>query len=286
MQKEIQYWLERQPVYQIYQPKPKQINYAHYTISKPNHTHQVDILYLPHDGKYKYALTVIDCASRFKAACPMKVKTANETAKAIEHIYESTKLNYPQVIMSDFGGEFTGPYLKLMKEHDVKVSKSKNKKHVAFVERFNRTLAEKLFKPQYVEELISNKQNTEWVANLQPIIDELNNSETRMIGMKPIDAIELDDVEQPSYKEVPDMIDFDSIVRYLYKPGEAEDDTKYRATDPIWSTKVYLIDEITDIEGQPHIYTLQGIEDRTFTREELMIIPPDTVGLEKFIITE
>jgi hypothetical protein len=227
---------------------------------------------------------VIDCASRFKAAYQLKTKTSNETAKAIDHIYQSTKLNYPQVIMSDFGGEFTGPYLKLMKEHGVKVSKSKDKKHVAFVERFNKTLAEKLFKPQYVEELITKKQNVAWVDNLQPVIDELNSTVTRMTDMKPVDAIELDNVEQPNYEETPAMIDLDSIVRYLYKPGEAESDTKYRATDPIWSTDIYMIDEANQVEGQPFIYTLQGIEDRTFTREELLIIPPDTVGLENFII--
>ena len=61
---EIQTWLNKQSVYQIYNPAPKSVNYRHYDQDKPNHTHQIDLLYLPHDKKYKYALTVIDIASR------------------------------------------------------------------------------------------------------------------------------------------------------------------------------------------------------------------------------
>ena len=96
--KEIQWWLDRQPIYQIYKAAPKAVVYPHYTIDEPNHTHQIDILYLPHDQvvssngvvrrtTYKYALTVIDCASRYKEAEPLMNKTADSTAAAIKTIY-------------------------------------------------------------------------------------------------------------------------------------------------------------------------------------------------------
>ena len=51
-----------------YIPRPK------FDVSTPNSVHQADLLFLPHDklprGKkvYKYALTVVDVASRYKAA--------------------------------------------------------------------------------------------------------------------------------------------------------------------------------------------------------------------------
>ena len=70
--KEIQHRLDRQPIYQIYNPKPKTVKFPHYYQEKPNHTHQIDLLVLPNDKKYKYALTVIDIASRYKDAKPAK----------------------------------------------------------------------------------------------------------------------------------------------------------------------------------------------------------------------
>ena len=64
-------------------------------------------------------------------------------------------------------------------------------------------------------------------------------------------------------------------VRYLYIPGELEGGQK-RATDPIWSLKVYQIDQTIVKSGEPVIYYLLDGPKRGFVREELMIVPPDT----------
>ena len=279
---QIQHWLDRQPIYQIYKAKPKAIDFAHYTQDKPNHTHQIDLLFLPHDNKYKYALTVIDIASRYKEAEALKTKKAAEVSQAIQKIYDSSPLDFPTNIMCDVGHEFMGEFIKLMKEHNVKINRSLNKKSVAFVERFNRTLSERLFAHQYAEEIKTSKTNREWVERLPGVIDAINNEVTRMINMKPADAIKLESVEQPEYeeKEIEEDLPIDSIVRYLYRPGEEQGDNRYRATDPIWSVDAYLIDDVRSFENQPSIYTLQGVsDDRTFTQEQLQVIPPDTEDL-------
>ena len=61
-------WLEKQPVYQIYMPRPKYVPSAKIDVKIPNSVHQVDILYLPHDQTgntiYKYCMCVVDVASR------------------------------------------------------------------------------------------------------------------------------------------------------------------------------------------------------------------------------
>ena len=278
---QIQDWLDRQPVYQIYKPKPKKIKFPHYNQDKPNHTHQVDILFLTHDtrgkSKYKYALTVIDIASRFKEAEPLKTKKAEETAVAIKKIYDRSPLNFPQYIMADKGHEFMGKFLLLMKSHNVKISRSLSKKKVAFVERFNKTLAERLYAYQYDKEMKTKETNREWVERLPDVVEAINNDETRMINMKPVDAIKLDSVPQPENDKVPEELPLDSLVRYLYKPGEQHNDNRYRATDPIWSVDIYEIDEIRSVENQPALYTLHDLDsERTFTREQLQVVPPDT----------
>ena len=52
----------------------------------PNAVHQADLLYLPHDRvdrrTYKFALTVVDVASRYKEAEPLTDKSATEVAAA------------------------------------------------------------------------------------------------------------------------------------------------------------------------------------------------------------
>ena len=70
-------WLMKQAVWQIFLPVPKNIQRPTFAVELPNAVHQADLLFLPHDklprGRkiFKYALTVVDVASRFKAAEPL-----------------------------------------------------------------------------------------------------------------------------------------------------------------------------------------------------------------------
>ena len=58
--------------------------------------------------------------------------------------------------------------------------------HTAFVEALNKILAEKLFNVQDAQESNDpDKVSTTWVKHLYGLVDELNNTETEMIGMKP-----------------------------------------------------------------------------------------------------
>ena len=77
--------------------------------------------------------------------------------------------------------------------------------HTVFVEALNKILAERLFKVQDAQELNNpEKVPSRWVKHLYGLVDELNNMETEMIGMKPKDAIKLNEVplvDQESYPE-------------------------------------------------------------------------------------
>ena len=71
---EAKRWLTKQALWQVYLPGPHYIPRPKFDVSLPNAVHQADLLFLPHDkllrGKkvYNYALTVVDVASRYKAA--------------------------------------------------------------------------------------------------------------------------------------------------------------------------------------------------------------------------
>ena len=58
------------------------------------------------------------------------------------------------------------------------------------------------------------------------MVNALNNEKTRLIGMKPVDAIKQTLVKQEFSQPVKDyegkLLDVSTKVRYLYEPGELE----------------------------------------------------------------
>ena len=64
-------------------------------------------------------------------------------------------------------------------------------------------------------------------------------------------------------------------MRYLYPPGELEGGAK-RATDPIWSLKVYHLERAVTKTNDTVIYYLSDGPKRGFVREELLVVLPNT----------
>ena len=192
-------WLVKQALWQVYLPAPRRIPRPKFDVSTPNAVHQADLLFLPHDklprGRkiYKYALTVVDVASRYKEAEPLTSKESDEVSKAFQKIYRRGPLKWPQLLQVDPGREFMGAVTKEMANHKTAIRRGRVDIHrdQAIVERFNRTLAERLFGHQYAVEmrLPSDKRSTEWVKRLPDVVSAINNEETRLTGKKPAVAI-------------------------------------------------------------------------------------------------
>ena len=277
-------WLYKQAIWQIYLPAPRYVPRPKFDVWAPNSVHQADLLFLPHDklprGRkiYKYALTVVDIASRYKEAEPLTSKDSEEVAKAFQ------SLTWPQMLQVDPGCEFMDGVSKEMEKHKTYIRRGHTEIHrdQAIVERFNRTLAERLFGHQYAVEMLlpEGKRSTEWVKRLPDVGSALNNEVTSLIGKKPAVAIKEKSVSslptkynRPvglAEKKLPPLIN----VRYLYQPGELEGGTK-RATDPIWSLKVYQVVENKTKPNEPVVYYLSDGPKRGFVHEELLVVPPN-----------
>ena len=67
--------------------QPKGKNRPRVRVPKPNAVHQIDLLMLPNDRGYKYALVVADLHSSHAEVAPLKTKGAQATWKALENIY-------------------------------------------------------------------------------------------------------------------------------------------------------------------------------------------------------
>jgi len=238
----------------------------------PNRVHQADLLFLPHDklprGRkvFKYALTVVDVASRYKEAERLSSKNSDEVALAFEKIYKRSPLEWPEMLQVDPGREFMGAVTQKMEKHKTYIRRGHVNIHrdQAIGERFNCTLAECLFGHQYAVEMLlpEGKRSTAWVTRLPEVVSALNNEVTSLISKKPAVAIKEKSVyARPSTpytrpvrkckKILPSLVQ----VRYLYQPGELEGGVQ-RATDPIWCLKVYNIERSFIKRDQPVLYYL------------------------------
>ena len=192
-------WLFKQALWQIYLPAPKRIPRPKFDVPTPNKVHQADLLFMPHDklprGRkvFRYALTVVDVASRYKEAEPLTSKNSDEVAKAFQTIYRRSPLTWPKMLQVDPGREFMGAVTKEMEKHKTYIRRGRAEIHrdQAIVERFNHTLAERLFRHQYAVEmrLPEGQRSTAWVKRLPEVVSALNNEETRLTGKKPAIAI-------------------------------------------------------------------------------------------------
>ena len=195
-------WLSQQAFWQVHFPAPKRVDRPHYQVTTPNEMHQFDLLYMPSDtlygSKYKYILAGIDAASRFKVARPLKTKQVRDVAEMIADIYKVGPLTYPSTFQCDNGSEFKGEVTKMLEKHEVKIRRVTTKyahTHTAFVKALNKILTERLFKVQDAQELNNpEKVSSRWVKHLYGLVDEHNDTWTEMLGMKPKDAIKLNEV--------------------------------------------------------------------------------------------
>ena len=262
-----------------------------FNIATPNEVHQADLLFLPHDrlpqGRktYKYALTIVDVASRYKEAEPLASKDAKDVAEALSRIYRRSPLKWPKLLQVDPGREFMGAVNQLLAKHDVESGEVVWTSTGTRVSCSNRTMAERLFGHQYAQEmrLPSWERSSECVARLPAVVAALNGEVTRLSGKRPFETIKARSVTQkPSFTLPGRPVDlrrqrFPSGVgvRYLYQPGELEGGRR-RATDPVWSLTVHRLGRSVTKPGEPVLYYLQDGTQRGFVREELLLVPPDT----------
>ena len=146
--------------------------------------------------EYKYILTGVDVASRYKVSRALRNKKAGKVAFVLEAIYKKgADFKYPKIFHCGNGCKFMSKVSKLLESHSVELKRATAKykhTHTAFVEAFNKELAKELFKPMDAHELNDpDKISRIWVRNLENTVKRMNNSKTAMIGMKPKDAIKL-----------------------------------------------------------------------------------------------
>lgn len=275
----IKKWLAKQEIVQAVKKTEKQRSGLRFSVGVPNEMHQIDLLALPNDHGYKYAMVLVDAATRYKAAVPLKTKTSKEVADALDSIYTDRKspLKPPTLLVCDEGGEFKGEVATLMAEHKTRIRRSQPGHHrgQAFAEAFNRNLATRIFKYQDVQERQkSGEVNRTWVSILPEMVAAFNSEKTRLIGMSPEQAMKLPRVRQPTPLEgktaLSDMLPYGARAR-IRMSAEDQQGGVQRATDRKWSKKIYNIKSVLVSPDGPPLYFIEG-QRHGFPAESLQVV--------------
>eukprot|EP00035_Acanthoeca_spectabilis_P017554 m.368838 g.368838 ORF g.368838 m.368838 type:complete len:152 (+) comp16670_c0_seq4:216-671(+) len=88
--------------------KDKGVNATKFNVHTKNSVHQADLLFLPNDNGYRYALVVVDVVTRSMDAQQLKSKKP-EVVRAFKAIYKRKYLSMPNYFLHvDPGTEFKG----------------------------------------------------------------------------------------------------------------------------------------------------------------------------------
>lgn len=296
-------FLQKQELNQLFatpKKEPPKIAPRFYNFER-NHTHQADILFLPHDKNkkglvYAYALVIVDIATGATDSEPLLKHDDYESGKkwngpipedvtqALKKIYTRKKpyLSIPKLLVTDSGKEFMSEmFQKFLDKNDIAWKKAIGKRHrqVGLVERRNYTIGRAIMMRQFAESSITGKETTHWVRYLPELIKAVND---RFIHKPETDESLFKKYKDP-WKEKQDILPLGTKVRVmLTQPVDFKERNikgHFRAGDQRWKQDQYKIVGYVFDPHQPVLYKLnhklKPHEHVAYTRQQLQVVRED-----------
>ena len=235
-----------------------------------------------HNRGIRYLLTVVDVLSKYAWVQPLKTKTGVALVKAFEKIVRQGG-RHPNRLQTDRGKEFYNrTFQRWAEEQDIHHFSTEGDAKASVVERFNRTLKERLYR--YL-----TTANTLRFDNVLPqLVQGYNATRHRSIGMPPEDVTwdneeavwkrlyskRLKGYKKPQFK-VGDRVRLNTIHRTFekgYLPG--------------WTEEVFVVHRV--IPGPVPTYKIQEWDETpiqgTFYEEDLQKVQvSDVFRIEKVL---
>jgi len=267
--------------------KPARRNYPRrkFDIRGLDETWQADLVemqpYSRENKGIRYLLTVIDVFSKYAWAVPVKRKTDEDVATAMESVLKKGRV--PQNLQVDRGKEFYNTsFQNLMEKYRINMYSTYSNLKASICERFNRTLKNNMWKK------FSLRGNYKWLDVLPRLLEAYNNRTHRTTGMKPTEAVVNEDAVRRKFA-------YDKQRSAVRKPKFNVGD-KVRVSNskhvfekgytPNWSTEIFTIDRV--VKTKPVTYLLRDYQDQPiaggFYEQELQkAMYPDVYLVEKVL---
>jgi hypothetical protein len=238
-------------------------------------------MYSSSNKNHNFLLVVIDCFSKYVWVRALKTKNSVEFTKAFKSILVNEK-RQPNNLQTDQGKEFfNSEFNTLMKKYNINHYTYSCKK-ASIVERYIRTLKERLFK------YFSLNGSYKWIDILPTIAPVYNNTVHSTIKMKPIEVTKAKEkqiltsiynqtkITTPSRKFIVGNFVRISKAKYIFNIGYT----------PNWTTELFKVVKIQPTN--PTTYLLEDIQGNpisgAFYGEELQVTKyPDIYLVEKIL---
>ena len=197
----------------------------------------------------KYLLCAIALYSKYAFIIPLKDKKGISIANAFDKIIKQSKRK-PNKIWVDQGSEFynNNNFKKWLSDNNIIMYSTYNEAKSVVVERFIRTLKNKLYK-----HMTASGENV-YYDILDDVVNKYNNTKHSTIKMKPIDV--------KDNKRV--YIDEHNEKDSRFKVGDRVRISKFKnifakGYTPNWSREIFIVNKINDTV--PYTYNIKDLND-------------------------
>lgn len=246
-------WLELQPSYTLHKPARRQYTRNKVLVSYIDEQWQADLVDLQslskYNDNYRYLLTCIDIFSKYAWAIPLKTKHSKNIIDAFDYIFMQGRK--PEKIQSDAGTEFiNAQFQKFLEKNNVNFFVTKSEMKASVVERFNRTLKERMWR-------YFTKNNTyRYIDIPDDLVFGYNNTKHTTIDIEPANvnadnepkilerAFKIQKNEQNFKYNVGDRVRV-SKVKGIFEKGYV----------PNWSEETFVV--VKRINRNPHVYKIK-----------------------------
>lgn len=178
----IKDWALSQESYTLHKPKIKKFKRNQTIVSGINDTFQADLIDMKKlsdvNDDYVFLLTVICVFSKYAWIIPLKNKKSSTVIEAFKQIFDERQ---PLRLHTDQGSEFINNECKTyLKKLNIKLYFINSEMKAAIVERFNRTIKEKMWR------YFTYAKTYKYINILDDLVHSYNNSYHRSIKTKPI----------------------------------------------------------------------------------------------------
>lgn len=262
---------------------PKKIKQTDHFYSIYLNAYQADLAYMPNEIRgnngYEYLFVIVNMASGYVDAEPQHTRTANETASSLQKIINrkaETIVYDIKQLRTDSGGEFQGAFKLVCEENGIKLeySSPRIKNQMAYAENAVGLVSRYLHYKMAYESVGQEERNKIWKRYVQVVVKAINTYKKKNFDLtSKMQYVFNQSVNLENYyNSIP-------VGTYVYpkfmQPYDIFKDRK------IWNRNRYgtirydyrqprKIEEVFIIPGRPIRYKLEGINDHTYTKEELV----------------
>jgi transposase InsO family protein len=284
--RQVKDWLAGQATYTLHRQARRRYVRNKVLVGGIDEQWQMDLadlsnLQKQNDG-FKFILTCIDVFSKYAWAIPLKNKTSSAVTAAFDIILKNGRK--PFRLQTDKGTEFLNKdFQKFLKNMHIHFFTTNSETKCAIVERFNRTLKDRMFK--YFTENNTNR----YVNVLPQLLNAYNNSPHRTIGMPPANVsiknenfilnkvFRVDSTLPINFKfEIGDTVRISKIKRHFekgYLPNWTEEvfvvGEKFARNPPVYTLKDLNSDKIEGVFYEPEIQKVNYFQE-FFIVEEIV----------------